>query len=67
MPLIVNRFSYRNIDISTIKEVCRRLNPDLYKRLDEVTVKQEKHRALDDLYDTIEEFAFYKREFLLEG
>lgn len=64
-PDIEGLFSYRNIDISTIKELCRRMNPDVYSRLEEVAPAKKKHRVLDDLDDTIEEFKFYSQEFLI--
>lgn len=59
--------SYRNIDVSTIKELCMRFNPAIYAHLDAATQPQKKHRVLSDLDDTIAEFRFYKEEFLLEG
>lgn len=65
-PAVEARFHYRNIDISSIKEICRRYNPRLYSRLDEQTSKKEMHRSLPDMLDTIGEFGFYLREFLLE-
>src|SRR6266542_3125304 len=43
-PLAVY-FSYRNIDSSTIKELCRRYNPDVYARMDEFTQPQKLHRV----------------------
>jgi oligoribonuclease len=61
MPSISDLFSYRNIDISTLKELCRRYNPRIY---DLLPPKQEKHRVLDDLDDTIKEALFYKENFL---
>lgn len=65
MPSISNLFSYRNIDISTLKELCKRYNPDIYERLDDITEPVKAHRVLSDLMDTINEFKFYKQEFLL--
>lgn len=64
LPLVHDLFSYRNIDISTIKELCRRLNPAIYSRIDESTSKRELHRALPDLADTISEASFYFDNFL---
>lgn len=64
-PDIHDLFSYRNIDISTLKELCRRLNPDVYERLEEVAPAKKLHRALSDLEDTIAEFRFYRDEFLI--
>lgn len=63
MPSVSSLFHYRNVDTSTIKELCRRMNPGLYSRLETNTVKQEKHRALDDIDDTIGELKFYRDNF----
>lgn len=60
-------FSYRIIDLSSIKELCRRLNPDLYARLDKYSSKRELHRALPDLEDTCSEAYFYAENFLILG
>lgn len=64
-PDIAKLFSYRNIDVSTLKELCRRMNPGVYSRLEEVTKPKKLHRVLSDLDDTIEEFKFYSQEFLI--
>lgn len=66
-PAIAACFGYRNIDISTIKEVCMRLNPDLYAKLDgdHRAPKRGLHRAIPDIEDTINEFRWYSEEFLI--
>lgn len=64
-PEVHDLFNYRNIDISTLKELCRRFNPDVYSQLDQVTNQAKAHRALSDLTDTINEFRFYRDEFLI--
>lgn len=64
MPTLHNNFHYRNIDVSTIKELCRRLSPDLFARLPE---KRELHRALPDLDETLAEYKFYLENFLFIG
>lgn len=64
LPRILIKFSYRNIDVSSIKELCMRYNPVLYGKLDESVPKAEQHRVLPDLSDTIAEFNFYKENFL---
>lgn len=64
-PDVSALFSYRNIDISTLKELCRRLNPGVYSRLEEVAPAKKAHRVLSDLEDTINEFRFYRDEFLI--
>ena len=63
MPECINMFSYRNIDTSSIKEVCRRYNPVLYAKLDEDTSPKKLHRVQSDLTDTINEFKFYRDNF----
>lgn len=65
MPAVEARFSYRNIDVSTLKELCRRLNPDVYSKIGHYTRKRETHRVLSDIHDTISEFNFYMTEFLM--
>lgn len=67
MTDIADLFSYRNIDISTIKELCRRYNPVIYGRLDEVTQPQKLHRVIPDIDDTINEFRFYRDNFLFDA
>lgn len=64
LPQVEECFHYRNIDISTIKELCRRLNPEVYAKLDKATEKQELHRVQPDLIDTLKEFRFYRDNFV---
>lgn len=54
-------FTYRVIDVSSIKEICRRVNPDLYSRLPEHV---SKHRAESDIADSIAEYRWYLENFL---
>ncbi|MBS3797323.1 MULTISPECIES: oligoribonuclease [unclassified Pseudoalteromonas] len=58
MPELDNYFHYRNIDVSTIKELARRWQPEV---LDKVT-KQGSHLALDDIKDSIMELQVYRTE-----
>ena len=64
IPEAIGQFSYRNIDVSTIKELCRRYNPELYAKLAEDVTPKKEHRALPDIDDTIEEFRGYRDSFL---
>jgi oligoribonuclease len=64
MPGVAARFHYRNIDISTIKEMCRRLNPDVYAKLPLTVPRAETHRVLSDIDDTLGELKFYVDNFL---
>lgn len=55
------RVHYREINWSTVKELCRRYNPDVYKKL---PAARKLHRSLPDLQDTISEARFYVENFL---
>ena len=60
MPALEAFFHYRNLDVSTLKELCRRWKPDLMKGIP----KEGKHEALADVYESIEELRYYRREFI---
>lgn len=60
MPELNNFFHYRNIDVSTLKELAKRWQPDLYKNFK----KQQAHTALADVYESIEELKYYRKHFL---
>lgn len=64
MPDTDSQFSYRNIDISTVKELCRRLNPEVYKAREGIQ-NDKSHRVLSDIEDTVREYMFYQEEFFL--
>ena len=61
-PSVFKRFHYRNIDVSTVKELCRRFAPQIYEKKGEGPVSQ--HRVMPDLVDTINEFKFYTENFM---
>lgn len=61
MPKIHNYLHYRIIDVSTVKELCRRWRHDLYMKAPE---KKVAHRALADIIESIEELKYYKQHFL---
>lgn len=63
MPILSVFFTYRNIDVSTLKELCRDLNPLAFQHLSGVK-KQELHRVIPDLEDTIDEYQFFIEYFL---
>ena len=63
-PQIEERFSYRDINVSTVKELCRRFNPEMYESLDEDTKPLKQHRVQACLLDTVNEAAWYKENFL---
>ena len=57
MPELENFFHYRNVDVSTIKELARRWHPDV---LDAKSEKATTHRALDDIRESIDELIHYR-------
>ena len=57
MPELENFFHYRNVDVSTIKELARRWHPDV---LDAQPEKATTHRALDDIKESIAELVHYR-------
>jgi oligoribonuclease len=57
MPELENFFHYRNVDVSTIKELARRWYP---KVLDATPEKATAHRALDDIKESIAELVHYR-------
>jgi oligoribonuclease len=57
LPEVENFLHYRSVDVSTIKELCRRWYPDAFAS---APVKAEAHRALDDIRESIAELAFYR-------
>lgn len=58
---------YRNIDLSSLKEICKRNHPALYQNLKPIigTKSDAKHRVLDDCRASIREFQTYLDEFLI--
>ena len=55
MPKVLELLHYRIIDVSTIKELTKRWNPEIPK-----FEKKESHRALDDIIESIEELKYYR-------
>lgn len=60
MPELEQYFHYRNLDVSTLKELARRWHPSVYSSFK----KSAKHTALADVYESIGELKYY-REFLI--
>lgn len=60
MPQLESYFHYRNLDVSTLKELARRWHPAVYKGI----VKKGAHKALDDILESIEELRYYRETFL---
>ena len=57
MPELENYFHYRNIDVSTVKELVRRWKPELMNGF----TKKGTHLALDDIKESIAEMAYYRK------
>jgi oligoribonuclease len=57
LPEIENWLHYRSIDVSTVKELCRRWYPGVLGR---APAKKTAHRALDDVRESVAELAFYR-------
>ena len=60
MPALEDWFHYRNLDVSTLKELARRWNPDLVKGIP----KEGRHEALADVLESIAELRYYREHFL---
>ena len=60
MPELEAYFHYRNLDVSTLKELVSRWRPDLLAGI----TKESKHLALDDIKESIEEMRYYRQHFV---
>jgi oligoribonuclease len=60
MPRLEAWFHYRNLDVSTLKELARRWRPEMAKGF----TKQSRHQALADIEESIAELAYYREHFL---
>jgi oligoribonuclease len=60
MPDLASYFHYRNLDVSTIKQLCLRWAPDIAKQ----HRKESTHQALQDIRDSIDELRFYRDNWL---
>lgn len=60
MPVLEDWFHYRNIDVSTLKELCRRWAPEVAKGFE----KESAHTALADIRESIEELKYYREKFI---
>jgi oligoribonuclease len=61
MPELERFFHYRNLDVSTLKELCRRWQPAVYKGFQ----KRALHTALADIHESIDELKYYREHFLI--
>ncbi|CAN5826147.1 oligoribonuclease [soil metagenome] len=62
MPKLEAFFHYRNLDVSTLKELCKRWKPELASGFK----KHQKHTALADIIESIEELKYYREHFIKE-
>ena len=60
MPKLEKYFHYRNLDVSTLKELAKRWKPEIMSDI----VKHGKHEALADIYESIEELKYYRAKFI---
>ena len=61
MPQLEAYFHYRNLDVSTLKELVKRWKPDIASGFS----KDSKHEALSDIYDSINELKYYRQHFIV--
>ena len=66
-PKFNKTISYRNVDISSVKEICKAVNPELFENLKPIIGSKEdsQHRVLSDIDASITEYRAYLREFLI--
>jgi oligoribonuclease len=60
MPALESFFHYRNLDVSTLKELARRWKPDILGGFR----KAQSHTALADIHESIDELAYYRQHLL---
>jgi len=60
MPKLEAFFHYRNLDVSTLKELCRRWQPEIARGFN----KETRHEALADVYESIDELKYYREHFI---
>jgi oligoribonuclease len=63
MPRLEAFFHYRNLDVSTLKELSKRWRPEVYNAFK----KQQRHTALADAHESIDELEHYRQHFLKLG
>jgi oligoribonuclease len=60
MPKLEAYFHYRNLDVSTLKELCKRWQPEVAKGFE----KKSRHEALADIHESIDELKYYREYFI---
>jgi oligoribonuclease len=64
LPDVENFLHYRSIDVSSVKELCRRWYPAV---LADAPPKKEAHRALDDIRESVAELEYYRSRIFVDG
>ena len=62
MPRFEDYLLYRNLDVSTLKELARRWKPEIMAGL----TKHGKHEALADIHESIDELVYYREHLLIK-
>ena len=62
-PAFASTFSYRNVDVSSIKETVEKHRPDIALKRDQMLTPLKMHRVVPDIADTVAEYFFYLKEF----
>jgi oligoribonuclease len=62
MPKLEAYFHYRNLDVSTLKELCKRWQPEIAKGFQ----KRSAHTAMADIQESIDELVYYRANFIKE-
>jgi oligoribonuclease len=60
MPRLESWFHYRNLDVSTLKELCKRWQPEIARGF----LKRSAHTALADIRESIDEMRYYRERFI---
>ncbi|CAG8520938.1 17325_t:CDS:2 [Acaulospora morrowiae] len=63
MPEVIDWLHYRIIDVSSVKELCKRWYPSTFVNM---PAKKLTHRALDDIKESVEELKFYKKNIFID-
>jgi oligoribonuclease len=64
LPMSLEWFHYRNMDVTSLSNFCRILNSAVYAKCPQVPADKKTHRVLEDIRDSIKLYQFYKDNFL---
>lgn len=62
MPEVIDYLHYRIVDVSTVKELCRRWYPSIFQNAPQ---KKLSHRSLDDIKESINELKYYRQNIFI--